>query len=299
MARRVRLDGPAVTHHVMVRGLGGAAIFLDTDDRQDFVDRLSRLLPECGARCFAWALMTNHVHLVLQTETGALSRVMRRLDTGYAVRFNRLRDRRGYLFMDRFRSRIVESDSDLIGLIRYVHGNPIGAGLVTSLDALASYPWCGHGALMGVRPALAFEAVGPALSLFDADPRQAREELAEWMASLGDGAVPAPAGAEGAAPRADAPRSALRELLRAACVHYGIAPHELGSGSKQRRIARARSAVAFIAVVELGETGVAVARALGVSRAAISAALDRGRRVAIEDGLCFAAGSSLRGESEI
>ena len=82
--------------------------------------------------------MPNHVHLVVQTDSGALSRAMQRLNTGYAVRFNRLRERRGYVFMDRFRSRIVNDDADLVGLIRYVHANPLEARLVPSLDALAS-----------------------------------------------------------------------------------------------------------------------------------------------------------------
>jgi REP element-mobilizing transposase RayT len=275
----------------MVRGVEGRPIFCDADDRQDFVDRLCRLFPECGARCFAWALMSNHVHLVLQTAAGALSRVMQRLNTGYAVRFNRLRERRGYLFMDRFRSRIVETDADLIGLIRYVHANPIEAGLVPSLEALAPYPWSGHGALVGARPALPFEAVEAALQLFDEDSGRARAELLAWMAR---DAEPPAAPAEAVAPApASAPtpqrevRGDLPALLRAACEHYGLEPHELGSGRKTPRIARARSVVAYVAVVELGQLGRAVASALGVSRGSVSSALDRGRRAALEDRFRF------------
>ena len=302
MARRIRLDGPAVAHHVMIRGLEGAAIFLDVDDLQDFVDRLSRLLPECGARCFAWVLMSNHAHLVLQTDSGTLSRVMRRLNTGYAVRFNRRRDRRGYLLMDRFRSRIVASDADLIGLIRYVHRNPIEAGLVGSLDALEDYPWSGHGALIGARKALPFEAVERTLSLFDEDPGRARAELKAWMARAQE-AGPSDAVHSELPPPAPPvarfqPRGDFAALLRAACARYGLALDELGSGLKKPRIARARSVVAYVAVVELGERGRAVAQALGVSRAAVSAALDRGRQAAVEDGFWLDGGATLRGESE-
>jgi len=71
VARRIRLDGPAVAHHVMVRGLDGAVLFIDADDRQDFVDRVSRIFPECGARCFGWALLSTHGHFVIQTDAGA------------------------------------------------------------------------------------------------------------------------------------------------------------------------------------------------------------------------------------
>jgi REP element-mobilizing transposase RayT len=291
MARRIRFDGPAVAHHVMVRGLDGAPVFSDADDSQDLVDRLARLLPECGARCYAWSILSNHAHLVLQTHAGTLSRVMRRLNTGFAVRWNRLRGRRGYVFMDRFRSRIVAGDSDLVGLIRYVHRNPIEAGLVGSVAALEAYPWCGHAALLGVRAPLPFEAVAEALSLFDDDPARARAELRAWMSRDDGVAIDESAGAA-AAPTplvmAPAPHGAsggdFAALIRAALTRYGLAPHELGSGSKSPRIARARAVVCYVAVVGLGESGRVVAEALGVSRAAVSAALDRGRRAALEDG---------------
>jgi REP element-mobilizing transposase RayT len=292
MARRLRLDGASVAHHVMVRGIEGAPIFGDVDDRHDFVDRACRILPECGARCFGWVVMSNHAHMIVQTAAGTLSRVMQRLNTGFAVRFNRLRERRGYLFMDRFRSRIVESDADLIGLIRYVHANPLEAGLVASLDALGSYPWSGHGALVGARDPFPFEAVAAALSLFDDDPDRARAELLAWMAR--DAAAPAAEARERPLPSVTAPaarfepRGGLAGLLRAVTEHYRLAPGQLGSGRKIPRVVRARSVAAYFAVLELGEPARAVARALGVSQAAISAALERGRRAALEDGFWLA-----------
>jgi REP element-mobilizing transposase RayT len=273
----------------MLRGVGGTDIFLDADDYHDFVGRMARVLPECGARCFGWALMTNHAHLVMQTATGALSRVMRRLATGHAVRFNRRHGRRGYVFMDRFRSRIVQSDADLVGLVRYVHRNPIEAGIVRSLEVLAAYPWSGHAALVGARDPLPFEDVPAALSLFDDDPGRARAALASWMACEGAPAAPE---APGGVMRDEHPRERasgaeafgdLRALLVAACQRYAVTPHELSSGGKRPRVARARAAVAYVAVMKLGESGADVARALGVSRTTVSGLLDRGRRIATED----------------
>jgi len=290
MARRVRLDAPLVAHHVMLRGLDGARIFLDVDDHQDFVDRLVRLLPACDARCLAWALMPNHVHLVIQTDHGELSRLMRRINTGYAVRFNRVYERRGYVFQNRFRSRIVTGDADLIGLIRYVHRNPLEGGLVASLDALASFPWSGHGALVDARPPLSFEAVSDALLLFDRDRRRARAELLAWMVGgegdPGDTASGSAVVEEVRMPSRTEPRGGigLDAILSAACARYDLAPDELRSGSRQPRIVRARAAVAWVAVVELGMSGRRIADALGVTPPAISAALARGRRASAEDG---------------
>jgi len=302
MARRIRLDAPRVAHHVMMHALGDERLFLDADDHQDFVDRLVRLLPECDARCLAWVIMGNHAHLVLQTDNGELSRVMRRLNTGYAVRFNRVHGRRGYLFRDRFLSRIVAGDADLIGLIRYVHRNPLEAGLVASLDALARFPWSGHGALVGSRPSLPFEAVCEALSLFDDDPRRARAELLAWMAREEPGpssAIEAPTVVERAALRPNAfeppGRIGLDALLRAACERYRLTEDELHSGSKQPSIARARAVVAWVAVIELRMSGRRVAEALGVTPPAVSSALARGRKAADADGFHAA---TLHGSAE-
>ena len=264
MPRRIRLDGPAVAHHVWMHAIGDSLLFLCADDFQDFVDRLCRLCLECGARLFAWVLMGNHVHLVVQTSTGSLSRLMQRLNTGFAIRFNRRNGRRGYVLMNRFDSRIVEGEADLIGLVRYVHCNPLAAGIVGSLDALAAYPWSGHGALVGRRPALPFEAVAETLSLFDDDTARARAELLSWMARADPldpsqpREVPAgPAASSRLRPPSRAPSGGFDELLRAACKHYGLALDELRSGSKRPRVARARAAVAYVAVIRLRPLGYA------------------------------------------
>jgi len=287
MARRIRLDGPALAHHVMIHALGDDALFVDVDDRQDLVDRVARIFPECGARCFAWALMSNHGHFVVQTLEGALSRVMRRLNTGYAVRFNRRHGRRGYVFMDRFKSRIAESEADLMTLIRYVHRNPLEAGIVGSLEALAAYPWSGHAALVGARPPHRFEAVEAALSLFGPDVQSARSRLTTWMTRAEDAGGAPHLVRPSPDPTAGAPANDLPDLMRAASEHYELAPGALASGAKIPRVARARAAVAYVAVVELGARGAAVARTLGVTRAAISKALERGRRACAEDAFRF------------
>lgn len=304
MARRIRLDAPHRAHHVMVRGLDGAPIFIDADDCQDFVDRLIRLLPECETRCLAWAIMPNHAHLVLQTDRGELSRVMRRLNTGYAARFNRLHARRGYVFQNRFRSRIATDDADLIGLIRYVHLNPLEAGIVESLDSLARFPWSGHGALIGMRPPFPFEAVGDALALFGDEVRNARARLMAWMSRI-EPEVNEPDGEPVAIDPAALystivephGRIGLDVLLSAASARYGVSIDELRSRSKQPHITRARAAIAWVAVVELGVSGRLVSAALGVNPSTVSSALARGRRVSHEDGFHAAALEKVAGEN--
>ena len=149
MPRGPRVDAAGAVHHVMLRGIERRQIFLDARDHEDFLRRLDHLIPELGFRCFAWVLMPNHVHLALQTGPVPLPRLMARLGTGYAGYFNRRHDRVGHLFQNRYKSRLVADERDLLGVVLYVHRNPLRAGLVASMEALGRLDWCGHGALSG------------------------------------------------------------------------------------------------------------------------------------------------------
>lgn len=151
MPRQARLDAPGLLQHVMARGIERREIFKDDKDRQSFLARLAVILEESQTQCYAWALIPNHFHLLLRTGTTPLSKVMRRLMTGYAVTFNKRHKRSGHLFQNRYKSTVCEEDEYLLELIRYIHLNPLRAGLVKDLKELDKYPWSGHSALMGKR----------------------------------------------------------------------------------------------------------------------------------------------------
>ena len=149
MPRKARIDAPGALHHIIVRGINRRKIFFDDSDRDDFLDRLGDILSDSKTPCFAWALMTNHFHVLLRTGTAPISTVMRRLLTGYAVSFNRRQRRHGHLFQNRYKSILCQEDPYLLELVRYIHLNPLRAGIVKGLKGLNSYPYCGHYALMG------------------------------------------------------------------------------------------------------------------------------------------------------
>jgi putative transposase len=88
MPRLARLDAPGVLHHIMVRGIERQRIFRNNKDREDFLDRLSVILPETNTSCYAWAFLGNHAHFLLRSGEVGISKVMRKLLTGYAVTFN-------------------------------------------------------------------------------------------------------------------------------------------------------------------------------------------------------------------
>jgi REP element-mobilizing transposase RayT len=148
MPRKARVDAPGALNHIIVRGIERRKIFRDDSDHHDFLNRLERILPESQTRCFAWALMPNHFHLLLRSGPTPLSTVMRRLLTGYALTFNRRHGRSGHLFQNRYKSILCKEEAYLLELVRYIHLNPLRAGVVADLKALERYPFCGHGVLM-------------------------------------------------------------------------------------------------------------------------------------------------------
>ena len=136
---------------MMVRGMEGCPIFLDDQDRQEFVSRISQLVEMTGTKVLAWTLMDNHLHLLIISGSQGISKFMRRLLTGHAVRYNLKYHRSGHLFQNRYKSIVCEEDPYLLELVRYIHLNPLRAGNVKGMEELDRYPWCGHGVLTGRR----------------------------------------------------------------------------------------------------------------------------------------------------
>lgn len=133
---------------MIVRGIEQGSIVRDDTDRKAFLDRMGLLAKGTGTSICAFALLTNKAHILLKSGPDGLSTYMRRLLSGYAPYFNRRHQRSGYLFQNRYKSIICEEEAYFDKLVAYIHLNPLRAGLVESLEQLASYPWCGHAVLM-------------------------------------------------------------------------------------------------------------------------------------------------------
>ena len=149
MPRTARLDAPGIFHHVMIRGIERRNIFRNNKDREDFLLRLGKLLPETRTVCYGWVFLSNHAHFLFRTGAFPLSNLMRRLLTGYVIGLNRRHGRCGQLFQNRFKSIVCQEEVYLKELVRYIHLNPIRAGLVADLAGLQRYRYCGHGMLTG------------------------------------------------------------------------------------------------------------------------------------------------------
>ncbi len=149
MSRQARIDTTGAVHHIIARGIERRNIFDDDQDRYDFLKNLGLILEQAGTACYAWALIPNHFHLLLRTGPVPIATVMRRLLTGHAIRYNLRHGRHGHLFQNRYKSILCQEDTYLLELVRYIHLNPLRAGLVEDINRLDKYPFSGHSGIMG------------------------------------------------------------------------------------------------------------------------------------------------------
>jgi len=133
----------------MSRGIDGMDIFRSDQDRQQFLLLLWKYLDETRMKCYAWSLMPNHYHLVIRNSELPLVKLMKPLNSCYAGYYNSIYKRRGYLFQDRFKSIATQEQRYIEEMVRYVHLNPVRAGICKNIDELDHYAWCGHSAIMG------------------------------------------------------------------------------------------------------------------------------------------------------
>jgi putative transposase len=134
MARPLRIEYPGAVYHVTSRGNGRADIFLDDTDRQTFLDVLDHVVERYNWLCHAYCLLDNHYHLVIETPDPNLSLGMRQVNGVYTQAFNRAHQREGHVFQGRYKAILVEKESHLLELCRYVVLNPVRAGMASKPD---------------------------------------------------------------------------------------------------------------------------------------------------------------------
>lgn len=138
MSRGAREKCESGTYHIMIRGANKQEIFHDTEDRLRFLETLKRYKREFFMNVYGWCLMGNHVHLLLGEGSEVFSETLKRIGISYVWYYHQKYQTTGHLFQDRFKSENVDSEGYLKTVIRYIHQNPVKAGLVKRVD---QWPW--------------------------------------------------------------------------------------------------------------------------------------------------------------
>lgn len=259
MARPLRLEAEGAVYHVMGRGNERRAIFRDDRDRESYLERLQRYRERFGFRILAYCLMDNHVHLALERGPVSLSRVMLALHGSYSQYFNRRHGRVGHLFQGRYKATLVERDRYLLALVRYIHENPVKAGVVERPDR---YGWSSDRfyrraagpdwidlnrvlPMLGRRRKAAAQAYRRLMRETLEEPYEEVREIGQAVKGDEEFAVRAFRQA-GEAP---AHRLGLRaeDVARAVARELGYSLNELTTPSRRRELARVRTMAAYVA----------------------------------------------------
>jgi len=180
MPRRAREKSKTGIYHMILRGMNRQTIFEEEEDAQKFLEVLDYYKELIGYKIYAYCLMGNHIHLLLQEGSEELGIFMRRIGASYVYWYNKKYQRIGHLFQDRYKSEVVEDDKYFLSVLRYIHHNPMKAGLVKDL---ASYKWSSYDEyLKGSK----ITETDFALDIFNNDQKSARKSFIEFHQGMGE-----------------------------------------------------------------------------------------------------------------
>jgi REP-associated tyrosine transposase len=289
MARRPRLFAPGLLYHVIARGNQRQPTFLTAEDYQAYLGRLGTYQKRYDVILYAYCLMPNHVHLLLQTSEAPLAKFMQGVQQSYTQRFNLAHDKVGHVFQSRYKAIICESDEYLAALVRYIHLNPVRAGLV---DDPEKYPYSGHRAYVRadgrigdgsvrVEPRPVLDVLGgPAayrrfVLATVAAGREDRYYRTEDQQILGGSGFAQRIRQQAAQPAGHLPRKALNTALAELASRLDLDPGTLRSPDRSQPVATARAIVSFILVRRLGYRVADVAAALARDAATTTVIVSR------------------------
>jgi len=265
MARKPRIHYPGALYHVILRGNAGQIIFDDDQDRTRFILLAQEGVERFGHRIHAFCLMSNHCHLAIQVGRGSLSRILQNLSFRYTRWVNWRRQRSGHLFQGRYKAVLVDADSYLHALTRYIHLNPVRAGVVKEPE---NYLWSGHRAYLGLEkiPWLTTDSV---LSQFSDRLAAARRIYRNYVSQgkegghqpqyhrgsdtdsriLGDEAfIDRVVGPKRSMPKS---KIGVEGIWKEVCKCYAVDENQGRGVGKERRLSEARGMAAWL-VLELG-----------------------------------------------
>lgn len=184
MPRAAREKSGSGIYHIILRGINRQIIFEDGEDAKKFLETIQKYIDISGFKIYAYCLMGNHVHLLLKEEQEELGVIMRRIGASYVYWYNLKYDRCGHLFQDRYKSEAVEDDRYFLTVLRYIHQNPVKAGIVKDIDA---YKWSSYSEYIGKGKMIdKMVDTGFVLGLFDKNREKAMLSFAEFHKKQSD-----------------------------------------------------------------------------------------------------------------
>lgn len=317
MPRQARIDYPGALQHVIGRGIERRRIFGREKEKSKFLERVQKQKEKSSMQCYAWCIMDNHFHLLLQTGETRLSEFMRRVLTGYAVYYNKINNRVGHLFQNRYKSILCEKDEYLLSLVRYIHLNPVKAGRIT-IDELKDYRWTGHREIISKPRETGMICREEVLRYFGEKETDAKKKYIEFVKKgisnkenyEGGGLIRSAGGMQEVLGNRSAgiremyderilgsgnfvervykklgekdirlsKTKDIKTLIKKIALYYGVKEDEIIK-TRKKDVRKARNVFVYFANKYFGETGENIAKVLGIGSGAVSIAKEKGRQI--------------------
>jgi putative transposase len=260
MARSVRIEYPGAVYHVICRGNNRQGVFRDDRDRQRYLEKLSLYLEQKGVELLGYCLLTNHVHLLLETPKGNLSKMMQPFQTSYTVYFNKRHHRTGHVFEQRYKALLVDKDNYLLEVSRYIHLNPIAAKLVKRPQDYRWSSYAGYVRGKGVS-GLKHETV---LGYFSGRRHRQLAQYREFVegevskeekwaqlpvlkgAFVGDEDFEEQARKKAVKPSVSEGHYPLKRVVQAVCKVSGVSEEEIGRPMRAEAVQKARELLCYV-----------------------------------------------------
>ncbi|MFQ5458979.1 MAG: transposase [Myxococcota bacterium] len=282
MARKPRVHAPGALYHVMLRGNAGADLFFSDRDRLRFESIIADGVPRFEHRLLAYCWMTNHLHLAIQVGVIPLAKIIQNLAFRYARWSNWKQGRLGHVFQGRYKALLVDRDRYLLALVRYIHQNPVKAGLVARPE---DYRWSSHRAYLGLER-VPWLSTAPVLRCFGERVGESRQRFKVFVDEKTDGsggeyanvdaqegallpiADPLPVPRREAIPPAHS-RPSIDKICTIVCGELDLREVEVSSNSRARQLSRARHLIAFLTLAQGCGTLAELGRRFGRDPAAL------------------------------
>jgi len=289
MPRKPRIEYKGALYHILNRGIRRETIFIDSGDYKRFMDNMVETQGKYPFICYGYVLMPNHFHLIIEKADVSLGTVMKSLLSRYALYFNKKYNRTGPLFQGRYHSFLCQKENYLLMLVRYIHQNPVRAGLVSKMD---KWYWSSLRTYMGEKAQIEID-VDFILDMFGGNNKleSFKKFMGEFNAEdrkflypeddirvIGDKKFIRKINTNIRELRRKTDqqmRYKLGDLGKILCDKYGIDQDELTSNNQKRRVSLVRALLSFIAHDYCGHKVINIAKYLGKDPSAVSHAIDR------------------------
>lgn len=272
MARKLRIEFPGALYHVIVRGNNRESIFAAENEKSEYLEIIRRYKERYFFKLYAFVIMDNHGHLLIEVDKVPLSKIMQGIQQVYTSFYNREHGRVGHVFQQRYKALLCDKDNYLLAVIRYIHHNPLEAGIINDLN----YKWSSHVHYINPKKTNIVDIEYP-LSLFSSNPNQALLKYHKFMNETDEGLLFSDfelpfSFSHKSGPlkmKNNQPGVSLDDLLQCLSEDFGLTKNAIFS-SRARKIVKVRKLFTYIAARNCSVAQNEIANFLGVSQALVA-----------------------------